>query len=82
MNVRAEAVVKHLSTAMHLAVEINDYDAVKLILDYPGDPKREIGLKDNKGKNPMDLSVDLEFNNIKDLFQRYGGHQSSMAIQD
>ena len=59
-----------MSTAMHFAVEQNDYDALKLILDYNGEPRRELGLKDNKGKNPLDLAFDL------------GGHQSSQAIQE
>lgn len=59
---------------MHLAVEINDYDATKLILEYPGDPKRELGLKDQSGKNPLDLAFDLDYANIKDLLQRYGAH--------
>lgn len=69
-----------MSTALHLAVELNDYDAAKSILDYPGDPKREVGLKDSKGKNPMDLAVELQYDNIKDLLQRNGGHQSSLAL--
>lgn len=78
---RSDALGFKMATAMHFAVEANDYDAVKLILDYGGEPKRELGLKDAKGRNPMDLAVDLQFTNIKDLLERYGGHQSSLAIQ-
>ena len=50
-----------MSTAMHFAVELNDYDSLKLLLDYNGEPKREVGLKDHKGKNPLDLANDLDF---------------------
>lgn len=56
---RCDALAFKMSTALHLAVESNDYDAVKLILDYGGEPKRELGLKDGKGRNPMDLAVEL-----------------------
>jgi|LauGreDrversion4_2_1035121.scaffolds.fasta_scaffold112447_1 ankyrin repeat protein len=70
-----------MTTALHFAVEINDYDAVKLLLDYGGEPKRELGLKDSKGRNPMDLAVELGFTNIKDLFSRYGGFESYLALQ-
>jgi ankyrin repeat protein len=66
-----------MSTAMHFAVELNDYDALKLLLEYNGEPRREVGLKDNKGKNPLDLAYDLEFQSMKDLLERHGGHQSS-----
>jgi hypothetical protein len=52
---------KQMSTAMHFAVELNDYDSLKLILEYNGEPRREVGLKDNKGKNPLDLAYDLDF---------------------
>ena len=62
---------------MHFSVELNDYDSLKLILDYNGDPRREVGLKDNKGKNPLDLAYDLDFESMKNLLERYGGHQSS-----
>lgn len=70
-----------MSTALHLAVEGNDFDAVKSIVDYQGDPKRELGLKDGKGKNPLDLAMELGFTNINDLLQRSGAHPSSMALQ-
>ena len=82
MNMRSKALGYTMSTALHFAVEINDYDGVKAILDYGGEPKRELGLKDAKGKNPMDIAVDLAFSSIKDLFQRYGGFESSQALQE
>ena len=63
-----------MTTAMHLAVEQNDYDALKLILEYTGEPRREVGLKDANGKNPMDLAVDLDFTSMKELLQKHGGH--------
>ncbi len=63
-----------MSTAMHFAVELNDYDSLKLLLEYTGEPKREVGLKDSKGKNPMDLAYDLDFQSMKDLLDRHGGH--------
>ncbi len=66
-----------MTTAMHLAVEQNDYDALKLILEYTGEPRREVGLKDANSKNPMDLAVDLDFTSMKELLQKHGGHQSS-----
>ncbi len=69
-----------MTTAMHLAVEQNDYDALKLILEYTGEPRREVGLKDANGKNPMDLAVDLDFTSMKELLQKHGGHQSSQAL--
>lgn len=78
---RSQATGYQMSTALHFAVEINDYDSVKLLLDFGGEPKRELGLKDSKGRNPMDLSVELGFTNIKDLFSRYGGFESSEAQQ-
>ena len=67
---------------MHLAVEQNDYDSLKMILEYNGDPKREVGLKDANGKNPMDMASDLDFTSMKELLQRHGGHQSSQALQE
>jgi ankyrin repeat protein len=81
VNMRSQATGYQMSTALHFAVEINDYDSVKLLLDFGGEPKRELGLKDSKGRNPMDLSVELGFTNIKDLFSRYGGFESSEAQQ-
>lgn len=59
---------------MHLAVEGNDYEALKMILEYPGEPKREVGLKDASGKNPMDLASDLTYTNLKELLRINGGH--------
>ena len=73
VNMRCNAIGNKMSTAMHFAVELNDYETLKLILDYPGDPKRELGLKDAKGKNPLDLAADLGFTNLFDLLKRYGG---------
>ena len=52
---------------MHFAVELNDYDSLKLILEYNGEPRREVGLKDSKGKNPLDLAYDLDFQSMKDI---------------
>jgi ankyrin repeat protein len=74
VNFRGQAVGKKMTTAMHLAVEQNDYDALKLILEYTGEPRREVGLKDANGKNPMDLAADLDFTSMKDLLQKHGGH--------
>ena len=34
VNMRTMAIGKQMFTAMHVAVECNDYDALKLILDY------------------------------------------------
>jgi ankyrin repeat protein len=79
---RCQAIGKQMSTAMHMAVELNDYDALKLILDYNGEPRRELGLKDGKGKNSLDIAFELDFASMKDLLQRNGGHQSSLAIQE
>ena len=82
INMRCQAIGKQMSTAMHMAVELNDYDALKLILDYNGEPRRELGLKDGKGKNPLDIAFELDFSSMKDLLQRNGGHQSSLALQE
>lgn len=71
---------KKMATAMHFAVELNDYDTLKLLLEYPGDPKREVGLKDAQGKNPLDLATDLGFKNLEELLERNGGHHSSVAL--
>jgi ankyrin repeat protein len=61
LNMRCTNLQKQMSTAIHFAVELNDYDALKLLLEYNGEPRREVGLKDNKGKNPLDLAYDLDF---------------------
>lgn len=77
VNMRCNAIGNKMSTAMHFAVELKKKKILKLILDYPGDPKRELGLKDANGKNPMDLAADLKFTKIFDLLKRYGGFESS-----
>ena len=45
-----------------------------MILEYNGEPKREVGLKDANGKNPLDMAHDLDFASMKELLQRHGGH--------
>ena len=82
VNMRCTNLQKQLSTAMHFAVELNDYDSLKLLLECNGEPRRELGLKDHKGKNPLDLAYDLDFQSMKDLLERHGGHQSSQALQE
>lgn len=59
---------------MHLAVEGNEYEALKMILEYPGEPKVEVGLKDALGRNPMDLASDLSYTNLKELLRINGCH--------
>ena len=82
VNLRSQSIGKKLATAMHLAVEQNDYDSLKLLLEYIGEPRREVGLKDANGKNPMDLAFDLDFTSMKELLYKHGGHQSSQALQE
>lgn len=82
VNLRSQSLGKKLATAMHLAVEQNDYDSLKFLLEYTGEPKREVGLKDANGKNPMDLAFDLDFTSMKELLLKHGGHQSSQALQE
>ena len=62
---------------MPIAVEQNDYDSLKMLLEYTGEPRREVGLKDANSKNPMDLACDLDFTSMKELLYKHGGHQSS-----
>ncbi|TNV85672.1 hypothetical protein FGO68_gene4297 [Halteria grandinella] len=81
VNMRSKGVGKLMSTALHFAVENNDMDAARQILDYPGDPRREVGLKDQAGKNPMDIAVEMELPLMKELLTGHGGHQSSHAMQ-
>ena len=59
---------------MHIAVEQNDYDSLKMLLEYTGEPRREVGLKDTNSKNPMDLACDLDFTSMKELLYKHGGH--------
>ena len=82
VNQRSQALGKKLATAMHIAVESNDYDSLKLLLEYTGEPRREVGLKDANVKNPMDLAFDLDFTSMKELLYKHGGHQSSQALQE
>lgn len=48
-------------TALHFAVRANDYDLLKQLLDYPGLPAIQQGLKDKQGKNAIDLAYELGY---------------------
>jgi ankyrin repeat protein len=45
-----------------------------MILEFSGSPKMEIGLKDSKGKSPIDLADSMGFVRLYDLLSRYGAY--------
>jgi ankyrin repeat protein len=43
-------------TAVHIAVKMNDYDCLKLLLEYQRNIKTDVFIKDIHGRNAMDLA--------------------------
>lgn len=61
LNMRCQMPGHVDSTCLHFAVRANDYELLKQILEYCGPSKIEMGLKDSKGKNALDLAKELEY---------------------
>lgn len=69
LNVRARNNIFHNATALHFTIIQNDYEGLRHFLEYKGKFKAEIGLKDNSGRNAVDLAMSLSYQKMVDMLQ-------------
>jgi len=55
---------------------------MKMLLDYLGPIKADVGLKDGNGKNPLDVALLLNYPKIVQILEQYGAHTSVDVIAD
>jgi len=59
LNKRCENSQYQEETAVHLAVRSRDYDMLMMLLEFQGNFKTEVGLKNHEGKNAADVALAL-----------------------
>eukprot|EP00347_Sterkiella_histriomuscorum_P017190 403350327 len=71
MNIKCENLQYKSQTALHIAVIQNDYDALKMLLEYQGNIKPDISIKDMNGKSPIDLAYMYNYPKMHQLLEQH-----------